>query len=333
MLRVGVRESPPFVVRAEDGGFHGIAVELWQDVADRMGLRYAFEEYDELGELLRDVERHDLDLAVGALSNTPERERRLDFTQPYYHTGLGIAVRADRRSSYLRILGSFFSWEFLAAVSSLFLVLLGAGILVWFFERRANPEHFGGDPASGIGAGIWWAAVTMTTVGYGDKAPRTLGGRALALVWMFAGIVSISGFTAAFTTALALGTLESSIRGPRDLEGVLVGTVPGSSSEEYLRRAGIPFLRFDDVAEALRAVDRGEIPAVVYDAPILEYLKGTETQNRLRVLPELIGTESYGFALPSASELREPLNRALLEELEDPAWEALVERYLGEDGG
>jgi voltage-gated potassium channel Kch len=64
-------------------------------------------------------------------------------------------------------------------------LLTVTGALIWLAERRHNEEQFRRDPAAGIGNGIWWSAVTMTTVGYGDKAPVTLAGRVIALVWMF----------------------------------------------------------------------------------------------------------------------------------------------------
>ena len=71
------------------------------------------------------------------------------------------------------------------------------GVVMWLGERRRNQAQFGGTAAHGIGAGLWWSAVTMTTVGYGDKAPVTILGRLLGLVWMFAAIIIISSFTAA----------------------------------------------------------------------------------------------------------------------------------------
>ena len=67
------------------------------------------------------------------------------------------------------------SWA--QVVMALSFVLLLAAFGVWLFERKANAEQFGGSPARGLGAAFWWSAVTMTTVGYGDKAPQTKGGR------------------------------------------------------------------------------------------------------------------------------------------------------------
>ena len=52
---------------------------------------------------------------------------------------------------------------------------------------KANPD-FGTD-IKGLGHGIWWSAVTMTTVGYGDFRPSMKTSRILAVVLAFVGIV------------------------------------------------------------------------------------------------------------------------------------------------
>ena len=43
-------------------------------------------------------------------------------------------------------------------------------------------DQFSGTAAEDIGSGLWWSAVTVTTVGCGDKSPRTVGGGAVAMV-------------------------------------------------------------------------------------------------------------------------------------------------------
>jgi voltage-gated potassium channel Kch len=109
-----------------------------------------------------------------------------------------------------------FSGPFIAILASLLALLAAVGVLVWLAERRRNPQ-FGRGPLKGVGAGLWWSAVTMTTVGYGDKAPTTFPGRLIAMVWMFASVIIISSFTAAIATALTGDKLEQSVTDLNDL--------------------------------------------------------------------------------------------------------------------
>ena len=63
------------------------------------------------------------------------------------------------------------------------IVVLTAGFGMYHLEQGVQPEVFGT-----VYDGLWWAVVTLTTVGYGDIQPVTAGGRILATVAMFAGI-------------------------------------------------------------------------------------------------------------------------------------------------
>ena len=70
------------------------------------------------------------------------------------------------------------------ALTLFFLVvlLILASTVIYLAEREAQPQHFGSIPMS-----MWWAIVTLTTLGYGDIVPITELGRVLA------GVVAVSG--------------------------------------------------------------------------------------------------------------------------------------------
>jgi hypothetical protein len=210
LLRVGITEVPPFVIQEESGNWRGISIDLWTDIAEKAGYRYELQPLP-FEQLLPALEAGTLDVVVGALTMTAEREERFDFTHPFYQTGLAIAVPRGGDGSGWNTVKGLLSWQFVSLVLGLAALMLIVGAVLWMFERRHNREQFGGTPAQGLGSSFWWAAVTMTTVGYGDKAPVTLGGRLIALVWMFAGLIMVSTFTAAVASALTVGNLQSFI--------------------------------------------------------------------------------------------------------------------------
>jgi len=294
-----------------------------------MGIGYEFYEYDLKG-LLDAAEQGTIDAAVAALTITADRETRLDFSHSFYSSGLGIAVSAKGSGTMFGALRKVFSYEFLKIIAFLSFVLLAFGFLVWVFERRKNPAQFGGKPLSGIGSGFWWSAVTMTTVGYGDKSPVTLGGRIIALIWLFSAIILISSFTAAITSTLTVSQLDTGISGPEDLDAVTVGTVPASTSSDYLDQRGIDYRNFETVETGLRALSQGRIEAFVYDAPILQYLINQSFRNTLQVLPNVFAEQNYGIAFPAGSGFRERVNRELLSFTQDQRWRDIVRFYLGE---
>mgnify|MGYP001503123198 FL=1 len=90
-LVVGTKESPPFSMKASDGTWTGISIDLWRDIAKQLNLPFEFRETDLRG-LLDGVTDGSLDVAVSALTVTAEREKVMDFTHAFFHTGLGIAA-------------------------------------------------------------------------------------------------------------------------------------------------------------------------------------------------------------------------------------------------
>lgn len=327
-LKVGVFVAPPFLEKDANGRYFGVAYDLWVDVARDIGVTFTLQEFD-LDGLLEAVRLGTVDVGVSALSLTPEREAVMDFSQPYYYSGLGIAVPAKSESVAMRVVEAIFSEQLLLYVGSLLALLLVVGFLIWVIERHRNPDHFrpGG---KGIGDGMWWSAVTMTSVGYGDTTPKTLFGRMLAMVWMFASVALLASFTAGITSSLTVNNLLGRVQGPGDLNTVRTGVVADSSGEEELVASHIGVRRYPSVEEGLSALVAGELDAFVHDQPILHYYQHKDYSGDIRILPGFFDPQLYGFAFPRGSVLRKSVNVALLRRLENTAYRnRLFGPYLG----
>ncbi|MFT6122418.1 MAG: voltage-gated potassium channel [Oleiphilaceae bacterium] len=71
----------------------------------------------------------------------------------------------------------------LAAALVMMILMFISATGIYIFERDAQPDAFGSIPAS-----MWWAFVTLTTVGYGDITPITVGGKIFGSVVMVCGV-------------------------------------------------------------------------------------------------------------------------------------------------
>jgi ABC-type amino acid transport substrate-binding protein len=312
-------------MQTEDGKWAGVSIDIWNAVADDAGIAYRFQEAD-LEEMLDGVSTGQYQAAVSAITMTSEREKVMDFSHSYYTSELGIAVRTDTQGlDWFAVIEAFFSWQFFSALFALSLVLLAAGFAIWLFERRANPEQFGGSRLEGIGDGFWWSAVTMTTVGYGDKAPVTLGGRLIALIWMFTSIIVISGFTASIATSLTVNSIGSSIESVEDLSGRRVGTIENSTSQSFLESIRAKPVAYPTISKALDALQNGDVKSLVYDKDLLAY--HFPESDELAILPRNLQSQDYAIALNVSPELKERINQSLLKFLESGQLSDIRRRY------
>jgi len=322
-LVIGLKITPPFVVQESNGRPAGLSLAFWELIDEKIPARIEYRWYDDLDEMLSAVANNDLDLSINPITVTEKRMDSLDFSQPFFISGT-TAARKDV-SSWTGFFDSLFSREFFSAIAILVAVIFAFGFLVWLFERRKNSEQFA--PGwQGILDGFWWSAVTMTTVGYGDKAPATRGGRFIGLIWMFAAILLISGLTAGIASALTVNNIERKINGIEDLRRFESGSIEGSGTAEYLEIYGLPNRYFKDVTAGLEAVQNDEIDVFLFDRPILQfYLERGDFQD-LVLDHRNLKTDYYSFTYPKGSPLREVLDPKIVRALKSDSWNFILRK-------
>ncbi len=328
VLKVGTKIAKPFAMKDADGKWYGISIELWEKIAKELGIEFQWHEHS-LSSLLNGVSDTSLDVGIAAITITSDREKKLDFSHSYYSTGLSIAVPKESDNGWENVIKGIFSFQMLKLILLLFSILTLVGTITWLMERKNNSKNFSANPIKGIASGIWLAAVTMTTVGYGDIAPKTLPGKMVILIWMFASLLLVSIIIAGVASTLATSKLEPLVSSPEDLHRARVASIQKSTSAAYLLERRIKPQYYPTILKALDAMNNDDVDAVVYDAALLKYLILQNFQKKLKLNNKLFELQSYGIAFPENSALREPVNRVMLEIIQRDEWQRTLQNYLG----
>jgi len=326
-LKVAYTPAPPFIIQ-EDGLLEGINMWLWKQVAHDLGLHYELQEMN-FAEMLDALRQGKVDVSVNPLTITGNRSKEMEFTHSFFASHSTIAVA--QKSSLQKVkefMASFFRLNFLRGFLLLFVILLFFGMLTWFFERKGNPEFRKNH--KGIWDGLWWSAVTLTTVGYGDKSPKTRGGKIAALGLMLSGLLFVSGLTASIASSLTVNQLANSGDSFNAFKDRKVGTVMGSEAGEFLK---IHFFRyvqeFEGVTPGLTALKEHQLDAFIYDEPILQYrLKKNQEFQNLEVLPLKFDVQFYAFGIKKdATALEQAISQRILEIVETQNWEIILSEF------
>jgi ABC-type amino acid transport substrate-binding protein len=326
-LRVAIKPLTPFVMK-QDEAYTGFSIELWNAIAQRNNWRTEFVWRETVSDLLNTVQQGQADVGIAGISMTPEREAVLDFSHPMFNAGLQIMVPMQNDSSWRRYWGVLFNPDLLRIVLAILVMMLAAGHVIWLAERRHNPDFQHGY-GRGVWEGIWWAAVTVATVGYGDRTPKGAVGRLFAILWMFTGIILVANFTATVTSNLTLQEIRGTVNSINDLPGKRVATVAGSTASSYLNTQGVSHQQVTAIEEAYALLDKQQLDAIVYDSPVLHYYAAKGGQGKVRIVGALLKPEEYGIALPIGSPIREEINRALLALQADGTYAQLQARWFG----
>ncbi|WP_420620602.1 glycine betaine/L-proline ABC transporter substrate-binding protein ProX [Candidatus Poriferisocius sp.] len=331
-LTVAARALPPFVIY-ENRIYSGFEVELVRLAAAKLGMGVEIYAVDTTAKQIDDIDRGVARLGLGGVAVTESREEVVDFSLPVLDSGLTILVPNDSSRGIGDRIASFFRAVWSSDLPWLMIVfaaaVLVAAHLIWLSERRHNPD-FAVPYRRGIWDSFYWSVVTMSTVGYGDKVARGTRGRVLALLWIALGTLVFASFTAAIASSLAVSELRSEISGPSDLAGKRVATATHSAAETYLPSIGVGPVLVGNIDDAYPLLLDGEVDAVVFDAPVLQFHAAREGDGEVTTVGSDFQRVQYGFMLsPDDPELREHINLALLDLVESGIYERLHDTWFG----
>lgn len=332
-LNVALAECPPFVI-FDNGTYSGLAVYLWEQVGQEMGLSWEYTEYS-LGSLLDVVgsgnESLLPDVSISCTSVTAEREQLIDFSHSFNETYTAIAVK---QTTLWSAIAGFFSNP---RVWKAFLIVLGIAVLIgavfFLLEHKNNKKLFSSDTA--VGRFIETTIIGLLFVTSGPirfYRFKTMSARVLSTVLALSSTFMIAAVTAVLASTFTLNAMQTQVRGLDDLRTMRVGALSSSTSSAFLTANGILHHTRKDLDALVTDLDADRLDAIVSDAAFLQYRINTGKQQgqftSLTVLPYELQAQNYAFVLAQDSPYREGINRALLKVRSQAIWRDKLATYM-----
>lgn len=316
-VNVGIYETDPFAIKNADGTWSGFDVELWKLIADDCGFKTNFVEAQSFPALLDSVKNKQVDAALSSITITNSRRKSMEFSTPYFNSGLMIMVRENEKESAWSSFTNFFTNDIPYAISATWIhcvvsfVFLFVSLVIVFFHDKFFKK---------VKKTIPMTEYKLTFVD--DVAMYSL---IIVNIFLFA------MFVAKLSSSMTANQFLYQLSMPKDLRAKSVATVADTTSVPVLNSYGANVVTVTDINDAYAMLIAGQVDAVVYDAPTLQYFAKNEGAGKVVAVGSLFAQQPYGVAMPLDSSLRTAIDASILKLKENGLYDVLYQRYFGID--
>uniref|UniRef100_A0A8D3C2W4 Glutamate receptor n=1 Tax=Scophthalmus maximus TaxID=52904 RepID=A0A8D3C2W4_SCOMX len=337
----------PFVMVAENilgqpKRYKGFSIDVLDALAKILGFKY---EIYQVGDskygsqlpngswngMIGDLISKKADLAVSAITITPERENIVDFSKRYLDYSVGILLRKPEEKINIFSLFAPFDLAVWACIAAAIPVV---GVLIFLLNRlqalrssASGQNQPPGQPANGVGSGTLHSAIWIVYGAFvqqgGDSVVGSVALRIVMGSWWLFTLIVCSSYTANLAAYLTVSRMDHAIWSFQDLArqmDVDYGTVRDSAVYDYFRNKGTNPLEQDSTyAELWRTISKSDgmdysvsspsegirkakkSPyAFLWDMAVLEYAAS-------------VSSKGYGIAMQHGSPYRDLFSQKILE--------------------
>lgn len=322
MLEVSTVERKPFVFKNEAGKLTGFSVDLWNEIASRNGYTYSYKIHKEFKNMLKSVEEKKSDLAIANISITSAREKVMDFSYPFYDSGIVVLIpKSGAKPPLAEVLMS--SW-ILRVITILILLFLAAIHIIWLKDRKKDFNLF---DRSYFGVFQVAKKLFLYFFSKDGKKPQA-SGRTIFIITLIILFFIISIFTSKFTSYTIVNSLQYKIKGVNDLQGVKLAVAEKTTMEEFAKKQSLKYKKYGDFLQSVRAVETLETEAALGSAATSKYYASRQADKKIILAGKVFAKDKIAIAFPNGSKLRDEVNKTLLEIQEDGTYQKLINKYF-----
>ncbi|XP_061546405.1 glutamate receptor ionotropic, delta-1 isoform X3 [Phycodurus eques] len=373
-LKIVTLLEEPFVMVAENilgqpKRYKGFSIDVLDALAKILGFKYDIYQVGDgkygstlpngswngmIGELI--AKR--ADLAVSAITITPERERVVDFSKRYLDYSVGILMRKSEEKINIFSLLAPFDLAVWACIAAAIPVV---GVMIFLLRRiqaircqKNTVGHPQPSPSTSLQSAIWIVYGAFVQQG-SDSILSSVALRIVMGSWWLFTLIVCSSYTANLAAYLTVSRMDNAIRSFQDLskQGDLAyGTVRDSAVYDYFQAKGTNPLEQDSTfADLWKTINKNngfehsvsgpgegikkakrESYAFLWDMAVVEYAALTDDDCTLTVASNSISTRGYGIALQHGSPYRDLFSQKILELQEKGDLDILKQKWWPKKG-
>ncbi|XP_051473410.1 glutamate receptor ionotropic, delta-1 isoform X3 [Apus apus] len=298
----------------------------------------------------KDVRRR-ADLAISAITITPERESVVDFSKRYMDYSVGILIKKPEEKINIFSLFAPFDFAVWACIAAAIPIV---GVLIFVLNRiqavRAqNASQPCPSASSTLHSAIWVVYGAFVQQG-GESTVNSMAMRIVMGSWWLFTLIVCSSYTANLAAFLTVSRMDNPIRTFQDLSkqmDISYGTVRDSAVYEYFKAKGTNPLEQDNTfaelwrtisknngadncvsnpSEGIRKAKKGNY-AFLWDVTVVEYAALTDDECSVTVIGNSISSKGYGIALQHGSPYRDLFSQRILELQESGDLDVLKQKW------
>ncbi|XP_055950590.1 glutamate receptor ionotropic, NMDA 3A-like [Argiope bruennichi] len=285
-----------------------------------------------------DVQSGAAHMVFTAFSVTSERSRVIDYSVPFYHSGVSCLTYTQERDVPLSaFLIPFSAQLWIAIFLCLNVTAITAAIYEWLSPFGLNPWGRMRNRNFSLASALWvmWSLLFSHLVAF--KAPKSWPNKVLINLWGCFSVIFVSSYTANIAAHFAGLFFHLRVYDFHDasLLSQRTGTAKGSAAESYIYAQNpqlwqhIQKYGFADLEEGLEKLRRGELGVLIGDTVVLDYFRGNDPGCSLHLLGQSIFDDAYAVGMQKGFRLKKSISTLILRYNEYGLMEQLQKKWFG----
>ncbi|KAG7299762.1 hypothetical protein JYU34_016772 [Plutella xylostella] len=280
-------------------------------------------------------------MSFAALSVSSARAEVIDFSQPYFFSGISILAAPNQKADIplLAFLLPFSPELWIAIFTSLNVTAIAVAIYEWLSPFGLNPWGRQRSKNFSISSALWvmWGLLCGHLVAF--KAPKSWPNKFLINVWGGFSVIFVASYTAniaALIAGLFFHNAVDDFQGRSNWLSLRVGTAQSSVAEYYVRRNNLPLAEqmrryaLQDIEEGIQRLRNGTLDLLIADSPVLDYYRATDHGCKLqRVGDHALAEDTYAIGMTKGFPLKDSISAVIAKYSSNGYMDILTEKWYG----